>query len=397
LNESIVDTIVVGAGPAGSQCAYNLSSKGHSVIILDYRERIGNKLCTGIVSAEFEDHYPDVNKFIYRKAYSASIFSPSGKFIKIKRNNPQALIIDRESFVRSIALKATEFNAKLKLGRVVEKIEVKSKFVEVKVKYNGNTEKYRAKSLVLASGFGTRLSKMAGLDSPKAKIFGAQIKLKHNLGDEVNVFTGHSLPKGFFGWMVPLDNYHSYLGILGKENPKQIFEHFSDNLRSRFDRLDYFDDIDVWGIPISPSSKIYSDRIVGIGDVVGQVKPTTGGGIFFAMRSADLASQILSQGLVSNDLSSRYLSNYQISWEKIFKKELQIGQLARYFYESLSETEIDEIISYLFESGVLDKEISFDWHSELVIFAFKTKILNYVKSPVRQAVQKVIYSLNINF
>ena len=138
MNESIVDTIVVGAGPAGSQCAYNLSSKGHSVIILDYRERIGNKLCTGIVSAEFEDHYPDVNKFIYRKAYSASIFSPSGKFIKIKRNNPQALIIDRESFVRSIALKATEFNAKLKLGRVVEKIEVKSKFVEVKVKYNGN-------------------------------------------------------------------------------------------------------------------------------------------------------------------------------------------------------------------------------------------------------------------
>ena len=79
---------------------------------------------------------------------------------------------------------------------------------------------------------------------------------------------------------------------------------------------------------------------------------------------------------------------------KNFKKELQVGQLARFFYESLSENEINNIINYLFESGVLDKEISFDWHSELVMYAFKRKILNFVKTPMRKAVQKVIYSLN---
>ena len=84
------------------------------------------------------------------------------------------------------------------------------------------------------------------------------------------------------------------------------------------------------------------------------------------------------------------------SWEEIFKRELKIGQLARSFYESLSESEIDDIIEYLFKSGFLQKEISFDWHSDLVIYAFKSKILNYVKSPVRKAIQKIIYSLNIN-
>jgi geranylgeranyl reductase family protein len=394
LKEPIVDTIVVGSGPAGSQCAYNLSSRGHSVILLDYRENIGDKLCTGIVSAEFEKFYPDVSKFIYRRAYSASIFSPSGKLLKIKRKSPQALIIDRESFIREIAFNAEKLDTKLKLGRVVEKIEVNSKFVQVRVKYNGEVEEYTSRSLVLASGFGSRLAKMVGLDTPKTKIFGAQVKIKFNGIDEVNVFTGHSLPKGFFGWMVPLNNNYSYLGILGKENPKEIFEDFCRNLKNRFTTLSFSDDVDIWGIPVSPSSKIFSNRIVGIGDVVGQVKPTTGGGIYFSMRSADLASQVLSEGLLSNNLSETFLSNYQKSWEKIFKKELQVGQLARFFYESLSEDEINNIINYLFESGVLDKEISFDWHSELVMYAFKTKILNFVKTPMRKAVQKVIYSLN---
>ena len=80
----------------------------------------------------------------------------------------------------------------------------------------------------------------------------------------------------------------------------------------------------------------------------------------------------------------------------MFKRELQLGQLARSFYESLSENEIDEIIRYLFESGMLQKEISFDWHSDLVIYVFKSKILNYVKNPISNAIQKVMYSLNSN-
>ena len=316
--------------------------------------------------------------------------------MKIQRKTPQALIIDRESFIREIAHKATNFDTKLKLGRIVEEIEVNSKFVSVKVKHNGKKEIYRSRSLVLASGLGSRLANMVGIDSPRAKIYGAQIKVHHHLGEEVNVFTGHSLPKGFFGWMVPLDNTRSLLGILGKDNPKEIFQEFCVRLQAHYHCLNLYNNVEIWGIPVSHSSKLYANRVVGIGDVVGQVKPTTGGGIYFAMRSADLASRILSEGLKSNDLSEKFLLNYQKSWEEIFKRELKIGQLARSFYESLSESEIDDIIEYLFKSGFLQKEISFDWHSDLVIYAFKSKILNYVKSPVRKAIQKIIYSLNIN-
>ena len=89
------DVIVVGCGPAGAQIARNLSSDGKNVLVLDHRNEIGNKLCTGIVGIELYNHYPEVEKFIYSKANSAKIFNDLEDIIDIKKDETQALIIDR--------------------------------------------------------------------------------------------------------------------------------------------------------------------------------------------------------------------------------------------------------------------------------------------------------------
>ena len=46
------DVIVVGAGPAGNNAALSLASKGYGVTVMDSREIIGDKLCTGLVGEE---------------------------------------------------------------------------------------------------------------------------------------------------------------------------------------------------------------------------------------------------------------------------------------------------------------------------------------------------------
>ena len=43
------DVIIIGCGPGGAQTARNLSQRGFSVTLLDYRINVGDKLCTGIV------------------------------------------------------------------------------------------------------------------------------------------------------------------------------------------------------------------------------------------------------------------------------------------------------------------------------------------------------------
>jgi flavin-dependent dehydrogenase len=67
-----------------------------------------------------------------------------------------------------------------------------------------------------------------------------------------------------------------------------------------------------------------------IGDVAGQVKPTTGGGIYYAMRSSDIASEVVINCLKNEKFSAKYLSLYSKNWEQLFKNELRIGLLINY-------------------------------------------------------------------
>ena len=122
-----------------------------------------------------------------------------------------------------------------------------------------------------------------------------------------------------------------------------------------------------------------------IGDIAGQVKPTTGGGIYFAMRSADLASDIAENALIRNEFSEEFLSAYSKNWDKIFKREMSVGYFARQFYESLDQDDITEIMEYIKESELLSGDLKFDWHSDLILFALKTRIKSYMKNPIKKA------------
>ena len=42
----------MGAGPAGNMTALRLAELGHGVLVLDWRENLGDKLCTGIIGNE---------------------------------------------------------------------------------------------------------------------------------------------------------------------------------------------------------------------------------------------------------------------------------------------------------------------------------------------------------
>ena len=52
------DVIIVGAGPAGNNTALGLASRGFAVTVIDARQIIGDKLCTGIVGQECTRRFP---------------------------------------------------------------------------------------------------------------------------------------------------------------------------------------------------------------------------------------------------------------------------------------------------------------------------------------------------
>ncbi|MCJ7669231.1 MAG: NAD(P)/FAD-dependent oxidoreductase, partial [Dehalococcoidia bacterium] len=106
-------------------------------------------------------------------------------------------------------------------------------------------------------------------------------------------------------------------------------------------------------------------------DAAGQVKPTTGGGIYFGHLGAKIAAKVLDEALNSDNLTAGQLSRYQKQWKAKMGKELSRGYRARWAYAKLSDRQIEGIFNVLDSSGMAEAllnsgNFSFDWHSRLI-------------------------------
>ena len=126
------------------------------------------------------------------------------------------------------------------------------------------------------------------------------------------------------------------------------------------------------GVPLKPLTRSYSQRLLVVGSAAGQVKPTTGGGIYYGLLCADIAADSLHRALESDTLSAKNLANYEKEWKRKLGGELRIGYWARKFYERLSDAQIDRIFDIIKSNGIDETllkadDLSFDWHRQAVL------------------------------
>jgi flavin-dependent dehydrogenase len=149
------------------------------------------------------------------------------------------------------------------------------------------------------------------------------------------------------------------------------------------------------GIPLKPLARTHSKRLVVVGTAAGQVKPTTGGGIYYGLLCADIAANNLHRALESDDLSVKGLASYEREWKRKLGWELKIGYWARKFYERLSDRQIERLFNIIKSNGIdkalLEaKDLSFDWHGEAILrlMAHRTvaKAIQVIKFPFQSGV-----------
>ena len=105
-----------------------------------------------------------------------------------------------------------------------------------------------------------------------------------------------------------------------------------------------------------------------VGTAAGQVKPTTGGGIYYGLLCADIAAATLERALKADDLSTDNLATYERAWRRRLWSELKRGYRVRKLYNTLSDNQIDRLFTVVksadLDSMFLnDRGVSFDWHS----------------------------------
>ena len=357
--------------------ALELAQRGIGVAVLDWRANIGDKLCTGIIGKECADLWLPAPEHIHGKARSATIVSPAGRRYRIARGETQAYIVNRPAYINSVAEKAQQAGAEYILNSRVTDIRIANRCALVTTRSDDATAEYACRIVIMASGFGSPLLRMAGIDGGKSEeyLVGCQVEAVAPGLTETEVYLGKGTAQNSFAWLVPLSDSLALVGMAPRRRVNGQMDAFVERLKSEDRIADITAKPQTWGIPIRPTSPSYADRALVGGDAAGLVKPTTGGGIYYSFLSGQLAASTASEAIASGRYAAKDLRDYERNWTRIFGRELRIGYYARMLFETLSDEQIERLLhEFLSDTTLADyigEDVAFDWHSKVILKALR--------------------------
>ena len=385
------DVIVIGGGPVGSHVACKLAGMGYQVIVLERKQRIGETVCcTGIIGQECVSSFAIEDKVILRLVNSAKLFSPSGNLLRLWREETQACVLDRTAFDTAMASRAQGNGAEYILDSPVSRINVEENKVKIEAFPQKAGLNFEARAVVIATGFGSQLAERLGLGNFGDFVIGGQAEVATTGVDEVEVYFGREVAPGFFGWLVPTSLRMARVGLLSRRNPELYLRKLLASLVAQGKIVPTETKLSYGGIPLKPLGRTYGERLIVVGDAAGQVKPTSGGGIYYGLLCADIAADTLHQALQRDDLSAKSLARYEREWRRKLGRELKIGYWARKLFERLSDNQIDRIVDIIKANGIDEtllkaRDLSFDWHSQAILTLLGrtvvSKALGVIKLP----------------
>jgi len=367
----LYDVSIVGAGPVGSYIAYRLARLGYEVAVFEAKEAIGSQMCcTGIISRECYDLFSPTSNVVLREARSAKFIVPSGQYLRLEKNTVQAYIIDRAAFDVALAKRAQEAGARYFLQSMVTDAILEREGWQIEVSSGGQRQTFNSGAMVIACGFGSSLPQRLGMGKIDNFLAGAQTEVNTTL-DEVEVYFDQELAPGGFAWLVPTSMGRGLAGVLCRHDARLCLEGLLSRLMAE-DKVSSSEfDIRQGAIPLGTLPRTYADRLLVVGEAAGQVKPTTGGGIYFGLLCASIAANNLHQGFMSGDLSSSRLSRYQKEWQAKIGYELRLDYWARKIYGKVTQRQMERLFDVIQSSKIHEQFLnwegfSFDYHGGLI-------------------------------
>lgn len=365
------DVLVIGAGPVGIYASLKLAQSGFSVLAVEEDACIGKpRFCTGLIGKEAFDRFDLPKEAIENEFNSAWINSPSGCKVCLKTKNSQVYVTDRTKFDQGLYWRAQKSGVKFLMDCHCQGLKVNDNYVEGDIRLDGSSIKVRSEIAILATGVKYNLHRSLGFSAPGNFLDCSQVQIRGEFSDNIEIFLGNRVAPHSFAWTVPLKGNKLRIGISTRQNSPLFLKSFLNYLKSK-GRIDksLTSDIMRRPIPLEPIRNTYNDRILVVGDAAGQVKPTTGGGIYFGILCADLAAKAVSGAFKKKNFKAISLRHYETAWKKEIEFDMTMSIYLRKLLANFSDEQIDELVSFLSEEPLrqlIEKYADFNHHGRFI-------------------------------
>ncbi|MCK4938136.1 MAG: NAD(P)/FAD-dependent oxidoreductase [Methanosarcinales archaeon] len=338
--------------------------KGARTLLIEEHRAVGSPVqCTGLVSSKTLDVCGiKPGSWVYQEVTGAHIFAPDGNSISIGGEKVRAYVVDRKMFDRHLLGQAVAAGTEVLIGtKAVGLSDADGKKV-LAVVSGGRKIRIKAGVVIGADGVQGGIARWSGLGQVRKLLSGVQIETAYEVADtdHVEVFVGSQVP-GFFAWAVPVSENTARLGLCVDPARTHLsaYEHlmqFLDrNPRMKERAARGCSDMLVGCIPLGPQSCTVSDGVLIVGDAAGQVKPTSGGGVYMGALCAKIAGEVAAKAALSGDTSTGALMEYDRRWREAVGRELVVGMRIHKVFGRLGDENFNELIRFFGEPEVLEQ------------------------------------------
>ncbi len=316
---------VLGGGPAGAFAAEQLASAGIETVVVD--EKLAwEKPCGGGLTFKAYHQYPFlIENDTPKKLITETILAThDAGAVKLALDSP-LLIYSRYDLNNMLLQRAVRAGAQVEKVRVLQMERKADKW-----RLHTKTGSFDADFCIVATGARNTLRDVGTQLSPADSMSALGYYVPGNR-DQIDI---QFLPEleGYI-WVFPRCE-HLSIGICGKGEPAQSLRrrldlYMDERGYSRKDATFYSHLLPSLHTPAWRKNRVAGDGWMAVGDAAGLVDPITGEGLYYALRSADLAVKALLA-----DAHDRCEHTYRKLLGRDFAADLEFGsRLATHIFQ----------------------------------------------------------------
>ncbi|HET6946760.1 MAG TPA: NAD(P)/FAD-dependent oxidoreductase [bacterium] len=350
--------VVVGAGPAGGMAALTAAQAGLRVAIVEEHAVVGAPAhCSGKLQLHAFREFNLPEHLILNTLQAGAFYAPDGSVAKVRRPEPDSHVVDRAAFDRWLADEAQRHGAELIVGARMRSAERQNGVMRLTGEREGRAFTVAAPLVIDAEGARPVLPASLGLRLPRSYVLGLQYQMDRVELEEEDcpeIYLGRGYAPGFFAWLMPIGGGRARAGLcvdpqLAPRAPVYYLERLirEHPVASRRLRHAVIERKLAGPIPVLGARRpSVIDRMLIVGDAAGQVKATSGGGIYYSLIAGRLAAQAAHRFLGGEGGALRW---YEVEWRRRFGRELHATAFARVTVNHMTDAELNAFIASIGE------------------------------------------------